>query len=98
MVCMALPSLGSPAGPPQGSVTGSAAMSSQPHRLPGRAGWLASAGFGWLARLAVGFRFDSRSGLAWAQAFTRIWLSLTRILVGVDLIWLDFGWILMDSA
>ena len=97
MVCMALPSRVS-AGPPRAPLPAPLPWLPRPHRLPGRAGWLASAGLGWLARLSVGFRFDSRSGLAWAWAFTRIWLSFTRILVGVDLIWLDFTWIRLDSA
>ena len=52
-------------------------------------GWL---GFGWLLgfRLAFGFGF----GLVWLDF--HFWLSLTRILVGFDLVWLDFGRIWLD--
>ena len=49
-------------GPPRGPQGGLPQRRGPP--FPGRAGWLALAGFGWLAfRISVGFRLDSRSGL-----------------------------------
>ena len=54
-------------------------------RLPGR-GWLALAGFGWLAfRISVGFRLD-RSGLDLARL--RLDLPFSFHLLGL---WLDLA-------
>ena len=64
---------------------------------------LAVAGSGWLsAGFSLGFRLDFGLilGLGWLWLRISVgfgfWLSFTRILIGLGLILLDFGWIWLD--
>ena len=57
--------------------------------------WLAL-GFGFrLARISAGFGLILGLGWLWLRISVAFgfWLSYTKILLGFDLIWLEFGWI-----
>ena len=103
---MALP--WGPAGPPVGSPR-SKVQCGCTARWPASPGsGSASAGAGWLAfRISAGFRLDSwsRLALAWVRLDCGFWLSFDRILIGFDLIFVEFhmiwfglGWIRLDLA